>query len=212
MDALDPRHGTTRGHAAGCRDSCCREARNADERARRKRRQVLGIERSIDATGTSRRIRALMAIGHSSGTIGARFGVTSQAVLQVAERTWVQRHTAAAIARAYDELRDVEGTSTRTRRAAARNGWATPDRWLNIDDPNETPDPGYQAHRSRRDLYVDPVVVERILGGDFTLAATTTKAEKVEVVAWWRELGRPLNELERETGWEPRKYLMRESA
>lgn len=138
-------------------------------------------------------------------------------------QTFVRSSTLARIAEVYDRLETTPppcATSKEKRgityalTVARRNGWDEPRAWWggDIDDPAETPDPGYQAHRSRRDLYVDPVVVERILGGDFTLAATTTKAEKVEVVAWWRELGRSLNELERETGWEPRKYLLKESA
>lgn len=59
MSPDDPRHGTTAGHAAGCRLTCCREARNSDERQRRKHREVLGIIRTVDKTGTVRRIQAL---------------------------------------------------------------------------------------------------------------------------------------------------------
>ena len=49
----------------------------------------------------------------------------------------------------------------------------------------------------------DPVVIDRILAGDFTLAKTATKAERVEVVARWQGA---LNELERATGWRADRY------
>lgn len=205
-------HGTTARYRSGCRCDDCRRANTRYDQYRRLD-MLRGIERTVDVTGTRRRVQALHCHGYSLAMVAEAAGYRSlQAISRAINRTRVTVATRDRIAAAFDALMAEPGPSRASRQRAARMGFSPAHAWLNIDDPNETPDPGYQSHRSRRDRYVDPVVVERILGGDFTLAATTTKAEKVEVVAWWRELGRPLNELERETGWEPRKYLMRESA
>lgn len=151
MSPDDPRHGTTRGHAAGCRDACCREARNADERRRRKYRQVLGVERRIDGTGTRRRIQALWAIGWTSRDIATACGWgTPQAVTEVVGvRRDVFTATAQVVAVIYERLSMTPGPSAKNRADAARKGWAVALAWegIDIDDPAAKPDAG---HRPRR--------------------------------------------------------------
>lgn len=146
MSPDDERHGSTRGHAAGCREACCREARNADERRRRKQREVLGIERRIDGTGTQRRIQALWALGWTSRDIANACGWgTPQAVTEVVGvRSAVFRGTAETVARAYEQLSMTPGPSAKNRRDAARKGWAPPLAWegIDIDDPDTRPDLG----------------------------------------------------------------------
>lgn len=134
----DERHGSTRGYAQGCRQPCCREAQNEYERNRRKRRQVLGEERAIPATGTRRRLRALMAIGHTSKTIAAECGWGSgEAVLEVTKRAWVQQKTADTVAEVYERLSMTPGNSAGTRHRAASKGWIPPLGWNDIDhDPD----------------------------------------------------------------------------
>lgn len=153
MSPDDERHGTTRGHAAGCRETCCREARNFDERRRRKQRQVLGIQRRIDGTGTRRRIQALWAIGWTSRDIATACGwSTPQAVTEVVGvRTHVFTTTAATIRQAYDDLSNTYGPSEKNRRMAATKGWATPNAWLcvDIDNPAAMPDPGWRDGRRK---------------------------------------------------------------
>jgi len=142
MLADDKRHGTNPGYAQGCRCLPCKDARNRYERTRRKRKAILGIDNAIDATGTRRRIQALMALGHRSRDISARCGWTSgEAVLEVARRGWVQRKTAETIARVYDEMSMIVGDSDETRKRARRNGWPVPLAWDDhaIDDPTATP-------------------------------------------------------------------------
>lgn len=51
---------------------------------------------------------------------------------------------------------------------------------------------------------VDPVVVQRILDGDWNLRAN--KAEKVAVTEAWLQSGRATNELARLTGWKTERY------
>lgn len=155
MLADDPRHGSTRGYAQGCRLDCCREAQNTYERNRRKRRNILGITRSIPALGTQRRIRALMALGWTSGDIANRCGwTTPQAVtVLLSGRRYVYRSTAEKIAAVYDQLSMTPGPSTRNWREAARKGWPPPLAWDNIDDPDERPR-GIRTD-TRRDLLAE---------------------------------------------------------
>lgn len=76
--------------------------------------------------------------------------------------------------------------------------------------PRAIPDPEQLVGRP---LYlgddVDEVVVERILAGEWRLRAT--RAEKVEVVAQWREAGRSLAYLAAVTGWKPERYYQPDS-
>lgn len=53
---------------------------------------------------------------------------------------------------------------------------------------------------------VDDVVVQRILDGYINVGARP--AERVVVVRRWQELGRPLKELERQTGWNSSRYVV----
>lgn len=201
----DPRHGTTRGHAAGCRETCCREARNADERRRRKHRQVFGARRLVNGTGTVRRIRALWAIGWTSNHIAEACGWrTPQAVTEIAqpatERRGVYATTAETVAAAYERLCMTPGPSDMNRRRAARQGYAPPLAWNDIDNPAERPK-GIAADAADEP---DPVVVERILAGDWRL--TCTPAEKAAVCEEWARRGGSLTELGRLTGWNVWRY------
>lgn len=145
-----------------------------------------------------------MAIGWPSRQIAARCGWTSgEAVLEVARRNYVYTATAQAIARVYDELCMTPGPSPETKRRAARNGWAVPLAWDDIDtdpSPTETCD----------DCEPDSVVVDRIVGGDYRLKATA--AEKAAVCARWDELGRSLRSLRQVTGWKVERYYTKEDA
>ena len=132
----DERHGTTRGHAAGCREDCCRAARNADESRRRKYREVLGIVRTVNATGTHRRIEALWAIGWTSADIAMAAGWASpQAVTELMKREcYVFTTSAQTIGTVYDRLSGKPGPSATNRRRARAKGWAPPLAWDDIDN------------------------------------------------------------------------------
>ena len=150
MNVDDPRHGSTRGYAQGCRCTPCKEGRNRYERNRKKRRAVLGIQQSVDVTGTRRRIHALMALGWPGHEIARRCEwETGEAVFEVTRRAWVQRQTAETIARVYDQLCMTVGPSVQTRARARRNGWAVPLAWDDIDDRAEIPSTGWKPVRNR---------------------------------------------------------------
>jgi hypothetical protein len=184
----DPRHGTTRGYAAGCRRACCREARNTDERTRRKRRQVLGIVRSVPASGTQRRIRALMAIGWTSADIATRAGWgTPQAVTELlAVRRTVFVATAATIAAIYDDLCMTPGPSEKNRRDAQRKGWPPPLAWDDIDDPDEAPHGWRYQPSTRLDTILD--LIDQGVGISAVVAELGISAKGVE--RWLERHGR----------------------
>ena len=93
----------------------------------------------IDATGTTRRLQALMANGHSGAQLAARMGWTTPNMWTlVRSKTLTTVRTAHLVADLYDDLWDQPGGSTRARNLAARNGWPLPMAWN--DDEIDNPD------------------------------------------------------------------------
>lgn len=194
MTPDDPRHGTPRGHYAGCREACCRAARCRYEKAGRLDRLRGG--RAIPALGYQRRIKALMALGWSYQALADAAGWAHRNhVRRVVEgqkgkpTRYLERATASTIGEVFERLCMTvpQGPyAKRTRMLAARKGYLPPLAWDDIDDPNERPAKVYShAKRVDRD-HVDPIVIERVLAGD--RQPMTTK-ERREVVARARALG-----------------------
>lgn len=194
----DPRHGTNAGYAAGCRGDRCRQA------ATRWHKELVldhirGHRRLVDATGTRRRIQALIALGYSGEMIAqARGSGDWDEIRQFRTRPRVKATTAAEIADVYARLSATTPVGTthrerqiisRTQNWARKNGWLPPIWWDDIDNPDETP----SMHETSAP---DPVVVDRILAGDWHLKAN--RSERLEVLARW--VGSD-GELERRTGW-----------
>lgn len=105
----------------------------------------------VDATGTVRRVRALIAAGFGCEIMAKRMGCSLQAVFQLSKgtRSHVMAATASRIADLYDELQGLApegqgGTKqgiSKARGLGRRNGWATPSCWdpETIDDPEAIP-------------------------------------------------------------------------
>lgn len=181
----DPKLYTYRGAGPGARVHI--NTRNA----------ILGVNRAELWTpvGIRRRVRALTAMGYSAAVIAEVAGLSRTAVLTVRkddEATFVRRPTATAIRAAYDALhmklppnttpRD-RAVVTRSKALAARNGWAPPLAWGEIDNPTEQPvtghDPaqydsddllaewdhlrglGVPMHHAARQLGVTPSAIEK---------------------------------------------------
>lgn len=112
---------------------------------------VLGDAATVDATGTRRRLQALVAIGWSQNRLAARIGMAPGnfgRVIHHAEQ--VQASTARAVRDLYEELwstvpsveeRRGEISADRARNYAAARGWAPPLAWDEdaIDDPAAVP-------------------------------------------------------------------------
>jgi hypothetical protein len=209
----DPRHGTNAGyiaHALGDKNYCqpCRDA-HVRKRKETRLRNLRGQYAKVDATGTVRRVQALLALGHTHPEIAAAAGGPKNISKNVILNRYDNLHAdvAAAISRAYEALSMTVPTHWRARECARRAkalGYLPPLAWDDIDDPNERPRRG--SDHARKDD-IDPVVVARVLDGDDSLRPT--QAERREIVREWRRLGRPLIELERR-GWKPERYVQRE--
>jgi lambda repressor-like predicted transcriptional regulator len=102
-----------------------------------------GTSDRIDATGSRRRIQALVAIGWPMRELAERIGVTPANLAAVLRRPAVTGHTAKLVADLYDQLSmtvPADGEAThRARLRAARNGWQPPLAWddESIDDPGD---------------------------------------------------------------------------
>ncbi|MBP5870903.1 hypothetical protein [Streptomyces scabiei] len=101
-------------------------------------------QRDVDATGTVRRIRALMAIGWPLAHLAPRFGLYVTALERIAngQLQHVRATTADTIALDYRYLAGMPGPSQRARNEAARRGWHGPAAWdeRTIDDPDAGPE------------------------------------------------------------------------
>lgn len=98
----------------------------------------------IDAIGTTRRLQALVAIGHSQTSLAERVGWTlaNLNVLVLGRRDSVTVATAQLIAQLYDELSMTPGTNARARSLAQGRNWAPPLAW----DDDKIDDPGARPH------------------------------------------------------------------
>lgn len=129
--------------------------------SRRNEAAILGVsgppprQRDVDATGTMRRVRALIAIGWPIAQLAPRLGIHRDAVGVIArgERRQVRAETADRVAAAYHTLSRTPGTSVRARRMAARRGWHGPTAWDGgaIDDPTAEPEPADDDRPLTRD-------------------------------------------------------------
>lgn len=105
--------------------------------------------RFIDATGTHRRVQALIAVGWSSSEIMRRIGWDPANITNLLGRGVVRAATARKVQAVFTELWDQpppdrtgfeRWTADQARRKAAANGWAPPAAWDDdIDDPKAKP-------------------------------------------------------------------------
>jgi transcriptional regulator with XRE-family HTH domain len=159
-------HGPGPGVGPGCRCDDCREAKNAQARTVTRLRaygQWNPDRAHVDATGTARRLQALVAVGWSQLELDTRLGMARAAVSRIARGAsrQVTSATARAVRALYDELWDVTppaGTPMQrhkadlARRTARRKGWVPPAAWDDdqIDDPDATPAEGWRRVGVRR--------------------------------------------------------------
>ena len=101
----------------------------------------------VDATGTRRRLQALMVLGHTMAGVARRIGVGAPSLQQTADGRWnaIRATTAAKVARVYRQLSTAPAPATpwseKARNHAMAHGWHGPMAWDDIDDPACVPDP-----------------------------------------------------------------------
>jgi hypothetical protein len=102
--------------------------------------------RDVDATGTMRRLRALVAIGWPIDQLAPQLGIYPTALGNIArgELAHVRIATADTVALHYQHLIRRPGPSNRGRILARKKGWHGPAAWdgAAIDDPNAKPETG----------------------------------------------------------------------
>lgn len=166
----------------GCRCPLARKA-NARRQKTYQFERAQGIYRTIPATGSARRVRALIAIGWSQDLLGARLGVSVQRLSHLhRKQKRVLTTTAARIDALYRELSDTPGPSYRARSAGRRYGYLPPMAWDDdtIDDPAAEP-----AEWSRPERRV-------------------RAADRVEDIVWLRRAGTPDDQIAERIGLNPK--------
>lgn len=140
----------------------------------------------VPATGTRRRIQALMTLGWSQAALAAHLGCRQQLLSDALQGDNVRRTTRDRIATAYEPLSvrrppaDTTGqrmSVNRTIALATRRGWAGPFDWDDIDN-DPTPATALAAEDDIDD--VDVVAVELALGG--SRVHLTTEERRLAVV------------------------------
>jgi hypothetical protein len=160
----------------GCR---CAEAKEAARLYRKRLRYGLPTGRGCrDATGTRRRLRALVALGWTQDQLGGRLGMSRSVVSElILGRTYpqVEQATAGRVTAVYEHLSGTPGPSEPARARARQAGYAPPCAWdeHTIDDPAAGPDYGPQQCPPG---YVDHIAVERGRRGD--LPATGLRGDE----------------------------------
>lgn len=96
----------------------------------------------VDATGTRRRLQALMVIGWPLRLLGVEMQRDGDVLGEAIRTRRVKAKTAADVAAVYERLCMTPGPSDQGRRRALAKGWVPPLSWDDIDDPDETPDMG----------------------------------------------------------------------
>jgi hypothetical protein len=97
----------------------------------------------IDATGSTRRLQALQAIGHTTYTIADTTNVARSLIVPILDgRALVRRTVADRIEAGYRTLSRTPGSATRSINRAKSQGWAPPAAWDDdrLDDPSAHPD------------------------------------------------------------------------
>jgi transcriptional regulator with XRE-family HTH domain len=117
----------------------------------------------VDATGSHRRIQALVAVGWSQRRLSERLGVSAANMASFMRRPRILASRARAIRDLYDELWNTEPQCrstqerlavTRAREFAAARGWAKPMQWDDdeIDNPAAQPSGAVTEQSTHRKL------------------------------------------------------------
>lgn len=170
--------------------------------------RAVGTETSglVNAAGSRRRLRALVALGHPRRFLAGQLDVSVRAVRMLVDRddqAFVRAATRAAVIALYDELSMTIPPTSReslaARTFAAEHGWVPPLAWDDetIDDPEAETDRGFGGEHETEDD-VDEIAVERAIAGD--QPGGLRPAERRAIVKTLNERGVSDTEIERRTG------------
>ena len=155
----------------------------------------------VDATGTRRRLQALVAIGWTPELLAAELGRRPNSLHRSMTGLSVTARTAGEVVRLYERLWDAtppqvtshqRAAADAARALAAAQGWLPPLAWDDIDTDPTSPAPTAQPSR-RNDI--DEIAVERALAGDGVFYDNLTLAEQQEVIQRLTERGRSIRDI-----------------
>jgi hypothetical protein len=154
----------------------------------------------VDATGTRRRLHALVALGWAPELLAAQLGRRLSSLRRSMTSSSVTARTAQDVAALYERLSDTpppRRTGEQRARAdaaqahAAVNGWQPPLAWddIDTDPPPQLTDETFPSDD------VDEIAVERALAGDGIRYDELTPAEQEQVVHRLTERGRSIRDI-----------------
>jgi len=147
----------------------------------------------VDATGTRRRLQALVAIGWSPDLLAAELGRQPLSLERSMASSSVTARTAQQVAALYEQLSSTpppcSTTSECARAEAATHGWQPPLAWDDIDC-----DPAPTAATPPSDD-VDEIAIERAVAGDGIRYDDLTSVEQEEVIRELTDRGRSIRDI-----------------
>lgn len=187
----------------GCRCEDCRHW-SREHAYYRNHMQKAGKPLIIDATGTHRRIQAMVAVGWSLPEIAERLGMNRTYPKVILAKPTITRRIALKVARLYDELAMTPRVPppgwaphvARTKSFARRKGWVSALAWDDetIDDPTAKPQRGADGGFLTRN---DGAVIQQAIDGE---KPNMSPQELREVVAFLHSKGWSDRRMSRWTG------------
>lgn len=156
--------------------------------------KLRGEEFMVDATGSHRRLQALMVGGWSRRHISRLLGSTSKSgtfTTEILSRQRIRKSTAARIAALYDRLDGVPGPSTAARGYALSRGWLGAAWW----DDDTIDDPAYTPNTEDGEGFLDPVLVDRAKNGTLNDNRDCLRPYKVAAALELHRAGYALTEI-----------------
>jgi DNA-binding NarL/FixJ family response regulator len=155
----------------------------------------------VVATGTHRRLQALIAVGWPHDELATRLGRSSASLRRSMLSDSVTAQTAQDVSDLYEQLwnlrlpkstDDQRAAADAARALAAERGWLPP---LAGDDIDTDPDPQHHTERAETDDDLDEIAIERALAGDGVRLEHLTPAEQDEVVRRLTERGKSIRDI-----------------
>jgi hypothetical protein len=155
----------------------------------------------VGATGTRRRLQALIAVGWPHDELAARLGRSSAGLRRSMRSESVTSETAQDVSDLYEKLwnlrppqstDDQRAAADAARAFAAERGWLPPLAW---DDIDIDPDPRHHTQHAKTDDNLDEIAIERALAGDGVRLEHLTPAEQDEVVRRLTERGKSIRDI-----------------
>lgn len=164
----------------------------------------------VDATGTRRRLQALVLRGRPIRELAALLGYSPHWVSAVSQRRIyrVAQERATAVRALFDELHDAPIKTGRSAllaiRGAENSGFVPAAAWDDLDNPAEQPRGTVTELHLKADD-VDEAVIQRRLSGD--LSVKVNQAERLKIVAHLHADGYTDGRIQLRTGIDARQVL-----